>query len=119
MLLWASSKRPGLLTADQQHVIIAAADEKQQADGGWTMATLASWKRVDNTALDTASDGYATGLIPLVQVTVGGPATDAHVRRGVPSPSRHPRSPSQTSPQFGRPLLARRRRHHRFATPRP
>jgi hypothetical protein len=89
MLLWASSKLPGLLTADQQRAIIAAANEKQQADGGWTMATLASWKRVDNTALDTASDGYATGLITLVQQSAGVPATDAHVSKGVAWLSSH------------------------------
>ena len=89
MLLWASSKLPGLLTADQQHAIIAAANEKQQADGGWTMATLASWKRVDNTALDTASDGYATGLITLVQQSAGVAATDAHVSKGVAWLSSH------------------------------
>jgi squalene-hopene/tetraprenyl-beta-curcumene cyclase len=89
MLLWASSKLPGLLTADQQHAIIAAANEKQQPDGGWTMATLGSWKRVDNTALDTASDGYATGLITLVQQSAGVPATDAHVSKGVAWLSSH------------------------------
>src|SRR6185295_19517045 len=55
----------------------------QQDDGGWTMATLGSWKRVDNTVLDTASDGYATGLITLTLQSVGVAATDAHVSKGL------------------------------------
>src|SRR5262245_2671737 len=83
MLLWASSKFPGLLTADQQRAIVDAANATQQNDGGWTMATLGSWKRVDSTALDTASDGYATGLIALAQQMAGVPATEVHVSKGL------------------------------------
>jgi len=65
MVLWASAKLPGLLTAEQRRSIADDAVAKQQPDGGWTMAGLGSWKRVDSTALDTASDGYATGLVTL------------------------------------------------------
>jgi len=83
MVLWASSKLPALLTVDQQRAIIDAANAKQQNDGGWTMATLGSWKRVDSTALDTASDGYATGLITLALQQAGVPPTDAHVGKGL------------------------------------
>ena len=57
MLLWASGKMPGLLTAGQRQAIIDTAIAKQQADGAWTMATLGSWKRVDASSLDNASDG--------------------------------------------------------------
>jgi len=89
MLLWASSKFPDLLTAEQQQAIISAVNAKQQDDGGWTMATLGSWKRVDSTPLDMASDGYATGLIALVLQSAGVAATDAHVSRGVSWLSSH------------------------------
>jgi squalene-hopene/tetraprenyl-beta-curcumene cyclase len=83
MLLWASAKMPGLVTAAQRQAIIDAALAKQQPDGGWTMAALGSWKRVDATPLDTASDGYATGLVTLVLQQAGVPVSDAHVGKGL------------------------------------
>jgi squalene-hopene/tetraprenyl-beta-curcumene cyclase len=83
MLLWSSAKMPGLVTAAQRQAIIDAALAKQQADGGWTMATLGSWKRVDATPLDTASDGYATGLVTLALQQAGVPAADARVGKGL------------------------------------
>jgi squalene-hopene/tetraprenyl-beta-curcumene cyclase len=83
MVLWASAKMPGLLTADERQAIIDTAVSRQQDDGGWTMATLGSWKRVDATALDTRSDGYATGLVTLVLQQSGVPLTDAHVGKGL------------------------------------
>ena len=83
MVLWASAKLPGLITAEQRQAIVDAAIAKQQSDGGWSMATLGSWKRVDNTALETASDGYATGLVTLALQQAGIAASDAHVSRGL------------------------------------
>jgi squalene-hopene/tetraprenyl-beta-curcumene cyclase len=83
MVLWASAKLPGLLTTAERQSIVDAANAKQQDDGGWTMATLGSWKRVDSTALDTASDGYATGLVTLALQQAGVAATDARVSRGL------------------------------------
>jgi hypothetical protein len=47
------------------------------------MATLGSWKRVDNTALDSASDGYATGLATLALQQAGMSASDPHVAKGL------------------------------------
>jgi len=64
VLLWASAKIPGLLTEAQQKTIIDQTLAKQRPDGGFSMSTLiGSWKRRDNTPLDSASDGYATGLV--------------------------------------------------------
>jgi squalene-hopene/tetraprenyl-beta-curcumene cyclase len=63
VLLWASTGVPDVLTADEQRAVIDSAFSKQNADGGWTLAALGDWKRGDKTPLDTASDGYATGLV--------------------------------------------------------
>jgi squalene-hopene/tetraprenyl-beta-curcumene cyclase len=64
MLLWASTKMPGLLTRAQQTDIIAEALLWQQPDGGFSLSSMAGgWKRHDNTPLETRSDGYATGLV--------------------------------------------------------
>ena len=65
-LLWASTKLSGLLSLKQQRAIIDEIFVKQQADGGWSLTTLAgSWKRHDGTPQEMHSDGYATGLIVL------------------------------------------------------
>jgi len=64
MLLWTSAKLPGLLTPAQQKAIVEEAFAKQQPDGGFSLsAFVGGWKRHDNTALETKSDGYATGLV--------------------------------------------------------
>jgi len=82
MALWASTKLPDLLTPVQRQAIIDAAIAKQQDDGGWTTSALGAWKRSDATSLDTASDGYATGLITLVLQRAGVSRSDPHVRNG-------------------------------------
>jgi len=56
---------------------------RQRSDGGWNAASLAGdWKRHDATPLDSASDGYATGLVTLVLEESGRPASDPVVARG-------------------------------------
>ncbi len=83
MGLWASTKVENLLPRDQQQAIIREAFTAQQADGGWSTASLGRWQRVDNTPLDTKTDGYATGLMTLVLRQAGVPATDPHVAKGL------------------------------------
>ncbi len=64
MLLWASTKLPGLLTPAQQTAIVDKALSKQQADGGFSLSSfVGAWKRGDGTPLETRSDGYATGVV--------------------------------------------------------
>ena len=64
VLLWASARLPGLLSPEQQGAIISEVLAKQQADGGWSLSSLAgAWKRQDGTPQERKSDGYATGLI--------------------------------------------------------
>jgi squalene-hopene/tetraprenyl-beta-curcumene cyclase len=83
MGLWASSRVPDLLTAEQRKATIDAAWAKQQDDGGWSTAALGAYKRVDNTPLDTASDGYATGLVTLALQEAAVPATDPRLKKGL------------------------------------
>ena len=72
MLLWASTRIPGLLTPAQQKSIVEEAFAKQQGDGGFSLSScVGSWKRHDNTPLETRSDGYATGVITLVLQEAG------------------------------------------------
>jgi squalene-hopene/tetraprenyl-beta-curcumene cyclase len=83
-LLWASAKIPGLLTEDQQKVIIGETLAKQQEDGGFSMSTLVgAWKRKDNTPLDARSDGYATGLVAFALEQAGAPQAQAGLKRAL------------------------------------
>lgn len=83
-LLWASAKLPDLLTAAQQKAIIDETLAKQREDGGFSIATLVgSWKRKDNTPLNTASDGYATGLVAFTLEQLGLPQTQPALKRAI------------------------------------
>ena len=62
-LLWASTKVPGILDTAQQQAVIDEVFAQQQDDGGWSLTSLGTWKRLDDTALETKSDAYATGLV--------------------------------------------------------
>lgn len=65
MALWAAGKLPLLLTAPQRAAIVAEIAARQREDGGWSESLLVikDWKRRDGTPMDTASDGYGTGLM--------------------------------------------------------
>ena len=83
MMLWASARLSGLLTGPERDAIAAEAFSKQQPDGGWSLASLGPWKRTDGTALNTASDGYATGLATFTLQQAGLPPTEPHVKKGI------------------------------------
>ena len=81
--LWASSRVPDLLTAEQRRATIDAAFALQQPDGGWSTVALGSYKRMDNTESDTRSDGYATALATLALQSAGVSASDDRVSKGL------------------------------------
>ena len=84
MLLWASTKIPGLLTATQQKSIMDEALGKQQADGGFSLSSfVGAWKRADGTPLETRSDGYATGIVSLVLEQAGVAREQPALKRGL------------------------------------
>ena len=96
-LLWASATWAGgasgageaggaggaIVTPDEQRAIVDDLLRVQQDDGGWSMASLGSWKRVDNTPNDIHSDGYATGLVAYVLQAAGDPRAKAQVTRAL------------------------------------
>ena len=84
VLLWASVGLPGILTPAQQQSIIVAALAKQRPDGGFSLsAFVGGWKRADSTALETGSDGYATGLIAFALQRAGVPRDQPQMRRAL------------------------------------
>ncbi len=83
MLLWASTLSHDLLPADQQQGIVDALLRAQQDDGGWSTASMGSWKRADGSALDMRSDGYATGLATLALESAADARSQPQVKRGL------------------------------------
>ena len=65
VVLWASSHMPALFTPQQRKQLIREIYNHQNPDGGWSLASLGPWQRLDKTPEPTASDGYATGLAVL------------------------------------------------------
>ena len=79
--LWASARLPKVLNKEERGKLIAELRARQHRDGGWSLTDLGTWKRVDNTPLETRSDGYATGVIVLALEENG--IKDAAVQHGV------------------------------------
>jgi squalene-hopene/tetraprenyl-beta-curcumene cyclase len=95
-LLWASTKLPGLLQPDQQKAIVNEVLSRQQADGGWRLASLTwrwngwslrglvnMWVREDGTPMEGKSDGVATGLITLALQEAGVHHDNAQLQQGL------------------------------------
>ena len=83
MLLWASGTIADLLTPEERQSIVDALAAKQNADGGWSLSSLGQYKRYDDTPLETASDGYATGLVAYALQLAGLAAADARVSHAI------------------------------------
>ena len=88
-LLWASGKLPGLLSDRERQSIIDEAGSKQLADGGWSLQSLGQWKRADGSLADTASDGYATGMIAYALQQSGSAPTEPRVAKALAWLERH------------------------------
>jgi hypothetical protein len=85
--LWASRYFAGVLTADQKQALVEKLVGLQRADGGWSTTDLGTWKRMDDTPLETRPDGYATGIVVLVLEKAGtkfrpNPQVDGPIARG-------------------------------------
>ena len=86
--LWASRYFPGVLTEAQKQALDEKLAGLQRADGGWSTTDLGTWKRMDDTPLETRADGYATGIVVLVLEETGtkyhpDPRVDAPIARGI------------------------------------
>lgn len=86
VLLWASTKLPGLIDPQRRQSVIEEILRSQNRDGGWSLPVLApkagrrEWLRALLHAPD--SDGYATGLATLVLEEAAMPDAQASASRG-------------------------------------
>jgi squalene-hopene/tetraprenyl-beta-curcumene cyclase len=83
MLLWASSRLPGSVSAADRQAIVDTLFAKQHADGGWSLASLGQWKRNDGTAIDSTSDGYASGLVAYALQQAGNAPDEPRLARAL------------------------------------
>jgi len=66
VLLWASTRLPGLLNAGQRESLVDEVLRAQNPDGGWSLSALMRPSGKRDTLLNHPnSDGYATGLVTL------------------------------------------------------
>jgi squalene-hopene/tetraprenyl-beta-curcumene cyclase len=76
MLLWASSKLPDALPRADKQAVVDDIFAKQQADGGWTIASLGPWKERTGAPPSSGSNSYATGLAAFALEQAGIGRTD-------------------------------------------
>lgn len=71
-VLWASSKLPAALPQSMRRPLIDEILRKQQADGGWTLESLGSWRPHSKAPRSTgSSNSYATGFVAFVLEQAG------------------------------------------------
>jgi len=82
-MLMAASRLTGLVSAEQRARTAADVAALQETDGGWSAGRFGAYARVDQTPLDTASDGYATALAVLALRGEAAPAHKTAASRGL------------------------------------
>ncbi len=82
-ILEASMKFEGLLSTEQKQEVVDQLLAVRRDDGGWSLATLDAFQRVDSTAQIRDTDGYATGLVLHALLRAGLPSDRPEVARGL------------------------------------
>jgi squalene-hopene/tetraprenyl-beta-curcumene cyclase len=82
-LLWASAKLPGILPDAARKSLIEETRGKQQADGGWTMASLGPWKEHPEATPAQGSSSYATGFAAIALQKAGVKPSDPAMARAL------------------------------------
>jgi squalene-hopene/tetraprenyl-beta-curcumene cyclase len=82
-VLWASPQIPQLLSGPERNALIQQIKRLQGSDGGWKLASLTQWKRVDDSPEPTDSDGLATALAVLAMEHAGLANSDATLNKGL------------------------------------
>jgi squalene-hopene/tetraprenyl-beta-curcumene cyclase len=75
----------GILSDEERRSTVEDLLALQRPDGGWAMASLADWKRIDRTPQNVSDgDGYGTGLVVYVLRVAGGvPADDPRIQHAL------------------------------------
>jgi squalene-hopene/tetraprenyl-beta-curcumene cyclase len=82
ILLWASTRLPGVLDSERRQSLLAEVLRAQNADGGWSLSALMA-KSGHSKLSYPESDGYATGLVTLILNQTAMPAAAPQAQRGL------------------------------------
>jgi squalene-hopene/tetraprenyl-beta-curcumene cyclase len=82
-MLWAGARMDGLLTQEEKDQTIAQILAKQQASGGWSLASLGDFAHGDVKTQVKTPDGYATGLILHVLQLAGLSKENPQISKGL------------------------------------
>ena len=82
-ILEASTKFEGLLSPEEKREVVEQLLALQREDGGWALAPLGGFQRVDGTAQDEDSDGYATALAIHSLLRAGLPSARPELAKGL------------------------------------
>lgn len=82
-LLWAASKQRDILSAGERTALIELALAKQQADGGWDVASLGPWDAHPDAPANSGSSSYATAFVTFVLQRAGVSSFDARLSRAI------------------------------------
>jgi len=80
LVLWADARLHGILEPAQRQAILYQLLAVQSTDGGWSLARLSTWQRIDGTVIPDVSDGFATAIVTLALKDSGVPVTDAPIK---------------------------------------
>jgi squalene-hopene/tetraprenyl-beta-curcumene cyclase len=94
LLLWASTRIPGLINAERQKELVEMVLSKQRADGGWSIRNFGAPEQWGNgnraeklrgepEFAEPPSDGHQTGLAIVVLREAGIPAKDPRIAKGL------------------------------------
>lgn len=94
LLLWASARLPGIVTAAQKRELTDMLVRHQKPDGGWSIRSFAApdaWGsgnraeklKAEPEFSDPPSDGHMTGLAIIVLRENGVPTTDERIQKGI------------------------------------
>jgi hypothetical protein len=82
ILLWASTRLPGVLDPERRQSLVAEVLRAQNPDGGWSLSALMT-KSGKSKLSYRESDGYATGLVTLALGQTAMAGATPEVQRGL------------------------------------
>jgi squalene-hopene/tetraprenyl-beta-curcumene cyclase len=82
-LLWSSTAMPDLVTPSLRKSIIDEVEQKQRADGSWTLASLGPWPKHPDGANVALPSAYATAFTAYVLLQAGIPPGETHLKKAL------------------------------------
>jgi squalene-hopene/tetraprenyl-beta-curcumene cyclase len=82
-LLWSSTALSDLVTPSLRKSIIDEVEQKQSADGSWTLASLGPWPKHPDGANVQLPSAYATAFTAYVLLQAGIPPGETHLKKAL------------------------------------